>query len=89
VLVAYGKSSGVFRFFGFAQKTKHPTRMEVARGHCPISINFSGLPLCKAGVWGTQSPEESFFCSFFAAKQQKKNRKTGLGLCPKAMKPLG
>jgi hypothetical protein len=35
-----------------------------------------------------QSPKNILFSSFFAASPRKKKKKTGLGLRPKAMKPL-
>jgi hypothetical protein len=35
-----------------------------------------------------QSPKNILFSSFFAAKPRKKKKKAGLGLPPKAMKPL-
>jgi hypothetical protein len=60
------------------------TRSGGGEGLSPIGVNFSGLPLCKAGVWGMQSSKNILFSSFFAAKPRKKKKKTGLGLPPQS-----
>jgi hypothetical protein len=60
----------------------------VQGGESDICVNFSGLPLCKAGVWGMQSPKISFFLLFSRLRREKRRKKPGLGLPPKAMKPL-
>jgi hypothetical protein len=41
-------------------------------GAIPIGVNFSGLPLCKAGVWGMQSPQKYSFFFFFRGIAAKK-----------------
>jgi hypothetical protein len=69
--------------FGFVEHSIHPTQ-KGARGCTPIGVNFSGLPLCKAGVWGIASPKNILFSYFFAASPRKKKKKTGLGLPPQS-----
>jgi hypothetical protein len=51
-------------------------------GHSPICVNFSGLPLCKAGVWGMQSPQNIFFFFFFRGEAAKKEEKKQVWDCP-------
>jgi hypothetical protein len=36
-----------------------------------MRIKLRGLPLCKAGDWGLQTPEKCLCFGFFAAKPQK------------------
>jgi hypothetical protein len=74
---------GVY-FFRRSRKKYTPTPKRIVRGRSPICVNFSGLPLCKAGVWGIASPQNILFSSFFAAKPRKKKKKTGLGLPPQS-----
>jgi hypothetical protein len=51
----------------------------------PICVNFSGLPLCKAGVWGGDAiPQKYPFFFFFRGFAAKKEEKTGLGLPPQS-----
>ncbi len=47
-----------------------------------MHIKLSGLPLCKAGDWGLQTPEKCFCFGFFAAKPQKNQNKKGFGAAP-------
>jgi hypothetical protein len=47
-----------------------------------MRIKLSGLPLCKAGDWGLQTPEKCFCFGFFAAKPQKNQNKKGVGAAP-------
>jgi hypothetical protein len=44
----------------------------------PMRIKLSGLPLCKAGDWGLQTPEKCFCSGFFAASPQKNRTKLQL-----------
>jgi hypothetical protein len=48
----------------------------------PMRIKLSGLPLCKAGDWGLQTPEQCFCFRFFSAKPQKNENKKGFGAAP-------
>ena len=47
-----------------------------------MRMKLSGLPLCKAGDWGLQTPEKCFCFGFFAAKPQKNQNKKGVGAAP-------
>ena len=92
-------SGGVFAFFDFVEKRKHPTPKGSVRGpgslthpqvtpiegsgpSQPMRMKLSGLPLCKAGDWGLQTPEKCFCFGFFAAKPQKNQNKKGFGAAP-------
>jgi hypothetical protein len=48
-----------------------------------MRIKLSGLPLCKAGDWGLQTPKRNvfvvFFCGFAAKKPEQKG---GWGCAP-------
>jgi hypothetical protein len=57
-------------------------------GIAPIGVNFSGLPLCKAGVWGCNPPKISFFLLFSRLRREKRRKKQVWDCPPKAMKPL-
>ena len=52
------------------------------RGALPMRMKLSGLPLCKAGDWGLQTPEKCFCFGFFAASPQKNQNKKGFGAAP-------
>jgi hypothetical protein len=48
-----------------------------------MRMKLSGLPLCKAGDWGLQTPEKCFFFCFFGGSPQKKpKQKGGWGCAP-------
>jgi hypothetical protein len=54
-------------FFRRSRKKHKPHQNGVARGRRPMRMKLSGLPLCKAGDWGLQTPEQCFCFGFFAA----------------------
>jgi hypothetical protein len=53
-----------------------------------MRIKLSGLPLCKAGDWGLQTPEKCLCSGVFAAKPQKHQNKKEPGAAPQRKKAL-
>jgi len=47
-----------------------------------MRMKLSGLPLCKAGGWGLQTPEKIVFVVFFCSYAAKKHHKKGPGAAP-------
>jgi hypothetical protein len=43
-----------------------------------MRMKLSGLPLCKAGDWGLQTPEKRVFVGFFCGEAAKKPKQKGV-----------